>query len=148
MSTSLRAAITALAQALKAGPVSSAEDALALAALIPALHQHLVPAAPTGAQEFMLDPRYALAMASFAESAGHQALRTQIYAAHLIEDSAAHTLTSDELDAVRAGTTDFSTRSNAAPHVPASPIPPHYWPRGSTPGFSRRNAVSRMPTTS
>ncbi|MGO3527292.1 HNH endonuclease signature motif containing protein [Glutamicibacter arilaitensis] len=118
MSTSLRAAITALAQALKAGPVSSAEDALALAALIPALHQHLVPAAPTGAQEFMLDPRYALAMASFAESAGHQALRTQIYAAHLIEDSAAHTLTSDELDAVRAGTTDFSTpveRSAARP---------------------------------
>jgi len=118
-------ALAELSEALQQTSRLTVDEALALAELIPVLHQAVgAPAGPTPetteptaepsvltaepAESFREDPRFALALASIAESAAHHALRTQIYAAHLLEATSAHTLTVDELNAQQAGTIDFT----------------------------------------
>ncbi|MGH3651648.1 HNH endonuclease signature motif containing protein [Glutamicibacter sp.] len=110
MSGIISQALAGLAQAIKDAPALAVDDALALAAFIPALHQTLLCPGPAAgpAPHYLDDPRYALALATAAEASTYQALRTQIYAAHLVEDTAAHTLAQDELTAARQGAADFS----------------------------------------
>ncbi|MFD1375899.1 HNH endonuclease signature motif containing protein [Micrococcus antarcticus] len=110
MNRTVSQALAGLAQAIKDAPALAVDDALAVAAFIPVLHQTLLCADPATGPEphYLHDPRYALALATAAETSAHQALRTQIYAAHLVDDTAAHTLAQVELTAARQGTTDFS----------------------------------------
>lgn len=105
MSESLSQALAGLSQALQDTSSLAVDDALQLAALIPLLQQRVVADADADCQH---DPRFALTLATAAESAAHHALRTQIHAAHLLEDTAAHTLTGDELSALRHGTADYA----------------------------------------
>jgi len=111
MSDSIGQAIADLKQAIRSTSAFTADQALAIAALIPDLHQFIAPIAGADSENqaaYSQDPRFALTLAQSAELAAHQALRTQVYAAHLLESAAAHTLTTDELEAVRAGSVDFS----------------------------------------
>lgn len=111
MSESIGPAIASLTQAIQDSSVLTAEETLQIATLIPILHQSIAPNSVAGSDPqsaAQQDPRFALALASSAESAAHEALRTQILAAHLVESTAAHTLTTDELEAVRSGTIDFT----------------------------------------
>ena len=124
MSETVGQAIASLTQAIKDSSCLTAEDALGLATLIPALHQRLAPdseAGPEPQSAYQQDPRFALALATSAEFAAHQALRTQIYAAHLIESTAANTLDEGELDAVRAGTVDFTRPAQRTGQRPPFP---------------------------
>lgn len=115
MSESIGQAIASLTHAIQDNPVLSASDALQIATLIPTLHQSIAPDSVAGSDPrsaAQQDPRFALALASSAEAAAHEALRTQTLATHLVESTAAHTLTSDELKAVRSRTVDFTREAH------------------------------------
>ena len=131
MSGTISQALAGLAQAIEDTPALNVDDALALAAFLPRLQQTLLPDASStqpsdvpsagSVPHYLHDPRYALALATAAEAATHQGQRLQIYAAHLIEDTAAHTLTTEELAAARENRSDFSipaTRTGARPGSP------------------------------
>ncbi|KSU68167.1 HNH endonuclease signature motif containing protein [Arthrobacter sp. NIO-1057] len=122
MSDSIGQAIADLNQAIRSTSAFTADQALAIAALIPDLHQFIAPstgAGPENQPAYSQDPRFALALAQSTELAAHQALRTQVYAAHLLESTAAHTLTTDELEAVRAGSTDFTEPAQCTSQRPS-----------------------------
>lgn len=117
MSHSIGQALAGLTQAIADTADLTVDDALAIAALIPTLQQQLTVPHHPGAEQpgtnladthFRHDPRFALALASAAETVAQQSLRTQIYAAHLVEATAAHTLTAEELTRTREGATDFA----------------------------------------
>ena len=133
MSGTISQALAGLAQAIEDTPTLTVDDALAVAALLPSLQHTLLPDAastdPSDAPSagpvphFLHDPRFALALATAAEATAHQTQRLQIYAAHLVEDTAAHTLTPEELAAAREGRSDFSTPAQRTAARPGSPGP-------------------------
>lgn len=104
MSTPLTQVLEDLSRRLEQ-PDLGAGDALALAALIPALLRRVRSA---GGPSSSADPRFALALAAAAEETADESVRAQIHAAHLIEASAAHGLSVLELDALRETEPDLA----------------------------------------
>lgn len=104
MSTPLTQVLEDLSRRLEQ-PDLGTGDALALAALIPALLRRVRSASGPSSSA---DPRFALALAAAAEETADESVRAQIHAAHLIEASAAHGLSVLELDALRETEPDLA----------------------------------------
>lgn len=124
MSESVGQAIAGLTQAITESSCLTADDALEIATLIATLQRSITPDSVAGSApspEHTQDPRFALALASSAETIAQESLRTQIYTAHLVEATSAHTLTVEELDAARAGIVDFDTSAQRTGQRPSMP---------------------------
>lgn len=118
MSTALRQALSGLSTAMRDTAHWDAADLLNLGALVSQLYDQLLRPG-----EHTEDPRYALALAELTETGAHQALRAQVYAAHLIEATAAHALRAEELSTLRTAAPDFATPPRLAEGRPSYKSP-------------------------